>query len=138
MTLAAVLSADRLSGSASLPHIQVPERVNTDAFRTSAEIRDLTLAQLQRGLPTAMLPFNDAAANIIEILFPDTSRHGTAIQAAQSLGASDDKITRILARETKRIDAQLLFRCLALYQHRFKKPFPLGGGFGLAFVEVPA
>jgi hypothetical protein len=133
MAYAALLWAGQQSSSASSsPSLR---KVNAEPIREVAEISDIALAKLQRGLPTAMLPFGDAAASIIEILFSDVSRHGIATKAAAALGASDDTITRIISGDTKRIDAQLLFRCLALYQHKFSKPFPIGGGFGLAIVE---
>jgi hypothetical protein len=130
------LEADERFGSSRSPSSLT--KVNAPAVRKSAEIFDLPLAQLQRGLPTATLPFGDAAGKIIEILFNDTSRHAIAVKAARALGASDDKIERILSGDTKRIDAQLLFRCLALYQARFDKPFDIGGGLGVAIVAVPA
>ncbi len=133
MAYAAVLLAGQGSVLASSsPSLR---KVNAAPVRTSAEISDIALAKLQRGLPVAMLPFGDAAASIIEILFSDVSRHGIATKAAAALGASDDTITRIISGDTKRIDAQLLFRCLAMYQHKFSKPYPIGGGCGLAIVE---
>ncbi len=127
--------ADGRCGSSVSP---VLTKVNSDRVRNAAEIVDLTLAQLRRGLPTATLPFGEAAASIIGMMFAAPSRHAVAMNAARALGASDDTIERILAGDTKRIDAQLLFRCLALYQARFGKPFPIGGGLGVAIVEVGA
>jgi hypothetical protein len=122
--------------ASSSPVVAFPKKVNAGTSRKSAEILSLQLAQLSRGLPTATLPFGHAAGQMIRDCFWSRSQHRTAIVASQALGASPDTIDRIIGGDTNRIDAQLLFRCLAVYQDKFGRPFPFRGGLGIAIVEV--
>ena len=111
-------------------------KVNAEPRGKSAPICDLTLAKLQRGLPVAVLPFGDAAAEMVNATFGGQSRRQTAINAAQALGGHKDTWERVLANETGRIDSTLLFACLHAYQTKFKRPFPIGGGLGVAIVTT--
>lgn len=111
----------------------VATKVNADRPRETAEI---VLFPMQRGLPPAALEFADAARDMINAVFGAQSRHQTCINAARALGVSDDTVSRILGRETRKIEAELLFRCLGMYQARFGKPFAFGGGVGVAIVTT--
>ena len=108
-------------------------KVNAELSRVSAEI---LLFPMQRGLPPAALEFADAARDMINAVFGAQSRHQTCMNAARALGVSDDTVSRILGRETRKIEAELLFRCLGMYQARFGKPFAFGGGVGVAIVTT--
>lgn len=110
------------------------EKVNAEPCGKSAAICDLALAKLQRGLPLAVLPFGDAAAEMVNATFGGVSRRQTAINAARAIGGHKDTWERVLANETGRIDSNLLFACLHAYQSKFKRPFPIGGGLGVAIV----
>lgn len=108
-------------------------KVNADAYRKSAEI--IELFPMARGLPVQALPFSDAARAMICAVFNGPSRNAVCEAAGRALGVSDDTILRILDRSTKKIEAELLFRCFGFYQARFGKPFDFGG-VGIAFVQV--
>lgn len=110
-------------------------KVNADCGGKSAPT-DMALARLQRGLPTAVLPFGEAAGEMIRATFWTHSQKRTAQVASAAVGASPDTLERIIAGETTRIDAQLLFRVLGAYQVKFGKPYAFGGGLGIAIVEV--
>jgi hypothetical protein len=111
-----------------------PLKVNTHAVRKSAE--SVTLADLSKGLPSGVLPFGDAAKGMIERTFKAPSRNAVAEAAAKPLDSSADKITRILAGDTKRIDSHTLIKGLVKYQGLFDAPCPIGGGYGIAIVVM--
>ena len=115
-------------------HSLRPLKVNTSVVRKSAE--QLTLADLTHGLPSAVLPFGDAAKGMIEAAFQGTSRNATANAAADFLGSSPDTLTRILGGDTAKIDGGLMMQGLVAFQKEFDSPCPIGGGLGIAIVVM--
>lgn len=103
--------------------------------RNSAEICDFRLARIRRHLPLAVTPFGKAAGDMIRAVYWSRSVHNTAILAAPCLGCSVDTAERLINAETKRVDSDLLLRCLDAYQAKFKRPFPIGNGAALAIVS---
>ena len=121
----------------ALRHTVYLDKATPGAVRKAAEKvnGDLCRFPVER-LPGVVLAFERAVADLFHATFPGPSRHAQACAAAQALGISTDTATRILAGETRRIDARIVFPVLFLYQQRFGRAFPFGAGLVVALVDI--
>lgn len=127
----AVLSADRLS-DASLAAPSVATSVNSEPSRIVAAIATFPKAKL----PAAVEDFGRSCAKLLWATFPGRSQNAVCEAASHALGVSPDTIERVLAGRTKHPDPRVMFACLAIYQSKTGKPWPIGGGFEIRITQT--
>lgn len=105
------------------------------ARKSAEKVNAGQLVQFPQRLPMATMEFDAAVARLVDLTFPGPSRNAQAEMAAQALGISPDTATRLLARETARIDARTVFALLGLYQARHGRAFVFGLGLSVALLQ---
>jgi len=109
-------------------------KINVDIPRKSAEIATFPKAKL----PAAVEDFGRSCAKLIWATFPGRSQNAVCEEAAQWLCVSPDTIDRILGNRTKHPDPRIMFLCLAIYQSKTGKAWPIGGGFEIRITQTGA
>jgi len=109
-------------------------KINAAPPRKSAEIATFPKAKL----PAAVEDFGRSCAKLIWATFPGRSQNAVCEEAAQWLCVSPDTIDRILGNRTKHPDPRIMFLCLAIYQSKTGKAWPIGGGFEIRITQTGA
>jgi hypothetical protein len=129
MTLAV---SNRPLACASAAPVASAETVTAKRPRTVASIATFPKAKL----PAAVEDFGRSCAKLLWATFPARSQNAVCEAASLSLGVSPDTIARILNGDTKHPDPRVMFACLAIYQSKTGKAWPIGGGFEIRITQT--
>jgi hypothetical protein len=131
----ALLSADRLSGSASVSP-SADQILNTPTRGKTPQILTYPKAHLSEA--RALLR-KHAKAVIYEAFSGERSRYAVCLKAAQTFGCSPDKIEAIIEGETANPCPLILGMCAGIVRKRTGKPTPICKPLAQIFAfEVPA
>ena len=125
--------SNRLSASvASGSPVSTLETVKQNPSRTVAAIATFPKAKL----PAAVEDFSRSCAKLIWATFPGRSQNAVCEAASHALGVSPDTIERVLGGRTKHPDPRVMFACLAIYQSKTGRAWPIGGGFEIRITQT--
>lgn len=113
-------------------HLSPLTKVNSDTLPKSGQIARFPKAKL----PDLIEDFGTSCKRLLEATFSGPSRWDMCETAASHLGCDPKTVLRIVTRETKHPDPRLMFACLAIYQSKTGKAFPIGGGFEIRITQA--